>query len=683
METRSVSSGYVPGIDGLRAIAVSAVILYHMDVLSFPKGGFTGVDIFFVISGYVISKSLYNKSSLRFPAYLSEFYKRRILRIIPALIVCLLFTILASTLFIPSSWLSRTISKTGISAFLGYSNFALVWYNDGYFSPRVDYNPFLHTWSLAVEEQFYLLFPLIYYIWLKLRKNKSIAGYASNALLAVLGMASLIYACFATKANPDRAFYLLPARFWELAAGALLFKLHSNNGFLPKSKHFSSFLLSCGIAVIGAGFVLADQNAFPFPWALVPVTGTVLLTSGVVSAGDKPSRFQRFLSASIMTYIGKISYSLYLWHWPVSALLRWTIGFNTLSSALVYLVVMFVLAATSFHCIETPIRTSQYLRSRKNWQIILGGITVVLLAFFAARFIVNAKPKISLSVTKDEYIWYSRRYRADRPKQPITVDPNIAGRQLFAVGDSHTAAYRTMLQIVSGRLGFEVHEYEEGGCAVGGLLKPMSEIKEGSSFYEYALNDVKKLAKPGDILFLASLRMPELTDRVEQEVLAECNSLEAVKCRQLALEETSQLIEEFKALGVHVLIDAPKPILKAPPFRCSDWFNRMNPICAPGLTIERDFLLQLRQPVMDSLRILQQRHQNLYIWDPLLVLCDKEVFSAFDDDGKPIFMDGDHLSAHGNRLLAPSFEEMVLTIWRSHSTDGGQAKGSRAGIVEK
>ena len=156
----TTNNSYIPGIDGLRAIAVLSVALYHFDHTLLP-GGFTGVDVFFVISGYVISKSLAASNSTNCAAFILGFYKRRILRIVPALLFFLIITSIASSLFVPDAWLSASNKRTAISAFFGVSNFYLVRSADGYFSDRIPFNPFVHTWSLAVEEQFYLFFPLI------------------------------------------------------------------------------------------------------------------------------------------------------------------------------------------------------------------------------------------------------------------------------------------------------------------------------------------------------------------------------------------------------------------------------------------------------------------------------------------------------------------------------------------
>ena len=195
----------------------------------------------------------------------------------------------------------------------------------------------------------------------------------------------------------------------------------------------------------------------------------------------------------------------------------------------------------------------------------------------------------------------------------------------------------------------------------------MSQTNACQAFYNRTFTEVKNMAKPNDIIFLASLRMPELSDQFEPfdeaAVLTEINRRMAPENIQNALEDASRLIEEISVPGVYVLIDAPKPVLKSPPYRCSDWFNKMNPICSPELSVKREFLLKLRQPVMDSLRILENRHKNLFVWDPFFVLCEEENCSAYDGD-KPLFFDGDHLSGHGNRILTPSFRNKISDIWR-------------------
>ena len=176
MRIAAARSDYLPYIDGLRAVAVLAVVLYHLNAAWLP-GGFTGVDIFFVISGFVVSASVDRFGRTGAGESLLRFYARRLRRIAPALIVCLLVTCVASGLFIPQAWLSDTSRETGRMAFFGLSNWVLAGTGNDYFSPKVEFNPFTHTWSLGVEEQFYLVFPFLFLAWTRGGRGRS--GFAA------------------------------------------------------------------------------------------------------------------------------------------------------------------------------------------------------------------------------------------------------------------------------------------------------------------------------------------------------------------------------------------------------------------------------------------------------------------------------------------------------------------------
>ncbi len=651
-------------IDGLRAIAVLAVLIFHAQAGSLLRGGFTGVDIFLVISGYVISRSLYHRTTTNFLTYLSEFYKRRIKRILPALLVCLLVTVLLATLFIPSSWLSSTIDDTGLAAFWGVSNFSLVFNNDGYFSPKVEYIPFLHTWSLAVEEQFYLIFPVLFYFWLNAERKNNTGRVLPWLVLLLPSVGSFVWAIYETTVFPERAFYLIPSRFWELAAGAILFQLHTRGIFIPKSKRSTGIYSVTGLILIGAGLLYADRLLFPFPYVILPVSGTLLMLSTAVCRYEDNTVVQRALSSGVLRYIGNISYSLYLWHWPVAVLLRWTVGMESLTSLWVYYTLSFVLAMLSYHLLEKPIKESRVLSAAKNWQIIAGGLAVIMLAFFGAREIIDAKGTLSLSVTKDSYIWRSRKYTRDRVGVVAESGSNIKHKKIFILGDSHTAAYRTMLNITAAKLGVDVYEYEAGGCAVAGLLQANAKIPGLTEFYKNSFEMIKKTAQPGDIVFLASLRMPEIKGEDDDNVVLEKYfSQKEENNRVVARDDADRIISDFEELGLYVLIDAPKPVLRSSPYRCADWFNRSNPAGRLGMSVQRSYLEKLRQPVLESLTILREKHKYLHIWDPFPVLCTGVEFNAFDEGGLPVFFDSDHLSAHGNRLLVASFIKKVLEIW--------------------
>jgi|GEM_PF-732472 len=667
----NLSRDYVPGIDGLRAIAVLAVMLFHMDALPSWRGGFTGVDVFFVISGYVICTSLSSRPERSPRDFILSFYKRRLVRIAPALLAMLLVVTLASVLFIPSSWMSRAIDETGLSAFFGYSNFRLALDDESYFSPRLELNPFLHSWSLGLEEQFYLIFPVVFLFRARRggKDRESRGGRVLGALarhsLAILACASLAIAILQSSASGKLAYYLLPSRFWELALGALLAQAHNVGRLVSKSAGASTILVATGLALALVGFLRADQAAFPFPWALLPTAGAAMTLCGIAGRTGESSPLAKILASPVMSYVGKLSYSLYLWHWPVAALFRWTFGFSSAFSKALYVLVSFVLATASYHLVETPIRRSAFIKRQGSLRVVAASLAIVVVSFLAARFLWSSRNEISLSATRDVYAWHSREFKGDGPASPITEDPGIRGRRLFAVGDSHASAYRTMLAIVSRELGIEVHEYEEGDCAVPSLLKPLDGRTE--AHYRKALCDIERLARPGDVVFLAALRMPTFADNFEaadvDEIARTFLGEAAARDRKLALDEASSIIDSFARTGACVVMEAPLPVLLAPPYRCSDWFNRMNPVGANGLTVSRSFLEELRAPVMESIRALSAGREDFFVWDPFSVLCPREVFSAFDDGGRPIFWDGDHLSGNGNRILAPSFREFLISLW--------------------
>lgn len=652
---------YLPGIDGLRAIAVLAVIIFHIEFLGFLPGGFTGVDMFFVISGYVISRSLSERAKWPLATFLLDFYRRRMLRIVPALLVMLLTCVLLSAMFVPPVWLSNQNEETGFAAFLGLSNLVLAWQSDTYFSPRAEFNPYLHTWSLGVEEQFYLVFPGVFLLWLRYRERSVAARY----LLAALAATSLAVCVAQTRSEPLSAFYLLPGRFWELAAGALLFQLIGQGERAPQRATVAALMLGAGLAMVGAGFVLADARQFPFPWALLTVAGTLLLIAGVVHRPHgSGSPLHRALAWPLLTYIGRLSYSLYLWHWPVAVFLRWTVGLESLAVQLIYAPLVLGLAAASYHWIERPMRRGLPLLRKRPGLTVASVVGVVGVSTGLSIWVANNTERLSLSTVAGSYVWHAYKHY---PHEPIEVveDPALQGRQLFVLGDSHTAAYRTMLNIVSLRLGIKVVEYERGGCAVVSLLA--ADPAACDDWKNDALADIQARAKTGDVVFLASLRMPELAGRDwqgdEEAVFAQALGERTAQQAQGARAAADTVLAPLQAAGLTVLIDAPSPVFKASANRCSDAFNRMNPICAPGLTVERDQELRLRAPQMHLLTILAREYPALKVWDPLPILCPGRVCSAYDEKGAPLFADADHLSGHGNRVLEPSFTQLLINLY--------------------
>lgn len=659
----SILPGYLKEIDGLRAIAVLSVMLYHLQA-SFLPGGFAGVDVFFVISGYVVSKSIAERPFKGVYSYIVEFYSRRIVRILPALIFCVVITAFLAALFIPfSSWLSQAIEKTGRYALLGFSNFILVAHSDGYFSTLTEFNPFTHTWSLAVEEQFYFIFPFVFFAWIYLGRRGDFARTLAVLVLPLLAIASLYVAWWSTSNNPDWAYFMLPARFWELAAGVMLYQLHSRQKCLPTSHIQAGLILLSGLLVVFAGLWFSQPSSFPWPWALLPVIGTVLMIHGVIQERFNTSALHAVLRNPIAVYIGKISYSLYLWHWAIYVIFRWTVGLEGLPNMLVAVTLTFIMGAFSYHFVETPFRTSKRIAVLTAGKKVLYGLLVLAFFYVLTKGIFKAKDELSLSVTQNKSVWGTQIYPITDPSQ-ATYD--FAGRQIFAVGNSHVLSYDPMLHEAEQRHALKVHTHYTA-CAVGSVFQGLDASKGCLVNAVEIVDAIIHQAQPGDLVFFASLRTHRLADQWALHdpaaVLAGSRSDSSMASLELGKQEAIDMIEKLTSAGLKVLIDAPKPVFPTEPYRCSDWFNYSNPWCDVGFEVSAEYLQELRAPVMEVLDELDRNYDAVYIWDPFFDFCPGSVCSPFDDEGLPLFFDGDHMTAQGNRHLYPSFERALYRVW--------------------
>ncbi len=342
---------YRPDIDGLRAVAVLSVVLYHAGV-PFMPGGYVGVDIFFVISGYLITRIIAREIAERRFSLLT-FYERRTRRIFPALFAMLAASVLAASFItLPSEFEDFGNSLAAATLFVSNIYF---WQTADYFAGPAHLKPLLHTWSLAVEEQFYIVLPLLLL---------ALTRWARRHLLAVLIAATVVsftLSIWAVTAKPAAAFYLLPTRFWELMAGALLAL-----GVAPAipSQKAANASAAVGLAMIALAVgTYSSATAFPGAAALLPVIGAVL----VIHAGTttQSTIAARLLSWQPVVFVGLISYSLYLWHWPVLTFARIARGemLSAMDAALL-VALSFVVATLSWRYIETPFRERRFAAAR-------------------------------------------------------------------------------------------------------------------------------------------------------------------------------------------------------------------------------------------------------------------------------------------------------------------------------
>lgn len=658
-------AGYIPAIDGMRAVAVAAVVLFHLWPAALP-GGFTGVDIFFVISGFVVTRSVVGREFASLGQLAAWFYARRLMRIMPALVTMLLAAILAAQLLVPDAWLSNSLAQVGRYAFFGLSNIVLATDTDSYFGPQAAYNPFTHTWSLGVEEQFYLFFPFILYWHQRLH-----SGPKAVRMVALLTGLSLVLCAVMSFLAPKFAFYLIVTRFWELGAGMLLCLTRENwAGWAQRQR----WLAPASVLLIAAGLSVPEGSLFPFPFALLPVLGTAGLIAAICGG-----HATRLLGSAPMVTVGLLSYSLYLWHWPVFVLFRWTAGLHTIELQLLALAIAITLAILSYFLIERPLRTARWIAAKSHGAVVAGASLAVIAAALGGHALFAAHDRITLSVTRDRAAWYADPDRALNPAlthcdlfqsrekiaggrvdiwTPAECTKPPAGFALFVPADSHGPAYVPALRQIAAELGAPVRLYTRSGCPYLKLIETQASRPHCAPFFDALLADIAANAKSGDIVFLPGLRVRRIANQFEGDRDVAGAQRDAVS--EDALAEAQQLIARLSANGVRVILEAPKPIFPSPIFRCADWFNRTNPICQ-GLEVSREDMLKRRRPIVRAMSRLAAEQPMLTVWDPLPALCPGQTCEALPG-GRPLFFDGDHLSGHGNDVLYPELRQIFMSL---------------------
>ena len=346
-----MKNNYRPEIDGLRCIAVISVVLYHAQIIIFNfqpfKGGFIGVDIFFVISGYLITSIILREIIKKGDFSFKNFYERRLRRILPALLFVMLLSIPFSWIYLYPAELVN-FSKSILYS-LGFgSNFYFHFSGLEYGSPEGLLKPFLHTWSLSVEEQYYLLFPLILFIIFKYFKE-----YFFYFLLLIFFI-SLMLADWGSKNYPSSTFYFLHTRVWELICGSLIAYFEIKLGHRNQNKILSQVLPTFGFFLIIYSIIFFSNKTFhPSFYTLIPVIGVAI----ILWYTDKNDFVSKILSHKLLVGVGLISYSLYLWHYPIFSFAK-NLGFffDTYLGKLILIIVSLVLSVFTYYFIEQPAR---------------------------------------------------------------------------------------------------------------------------------------------------------------------------------------------------------------------------------------------------------------------------------------------------------------------------------------
>lgn len=631
---------YRPDIDGLRAVAVFAVILFHIDEQLLP-GGFLGVDVFFVISGYLITLLLIKNHQLAGRLDLPGFYRRRLQRIYPAMLFLLAGVIPVSFLLMaPDDFQSLLMSA--LASLLSAANlFFLFTLDTGYFSPGTDDVPLLHLWSLGIEEQFYLIWPLMLGWILK----KQGMQWKAWLVLLVLALVSVSLAHWTAAERASAAYFLIPTRAWELLAGAMAAFPAARGVSLRGAK--ADALAGTAVVLLLGSFLAVDES-FRIPGlATVPaVLATVVL---VLSAPT--TCVGRILSLRPMVVAGLLSYSAYLWHWPILALLRYLFIEITWQTAIFVFTATFVMAAVSYVLVERPLRLRKLpLRTALARYLVVP--TSVFAAFTLVFFHVNlwqAPYFYDWSVYRSGPQEMQPSYQFDfnclydsrRPPPNFSEDRCVypPGRKpaVLLVGDSNAAHYLGLLRTFSEKYGFAIRNATQSACPpllVGDTSWVNQKFVEGCDRYrkmlaqEFASHDVLVVGAVWDTY--DRLRGEKFRSDVDKTVEFYANSV-----KRVVLLANVPMFDNYSR-------ECEKRRLRVSSINCRD-SNRIGDRTLPvNLFLER----------------LSEKYSNVHYFDPRHMLCGNGFCSPYID-GTPVYFDRNHLSMSGSILLGKEMLEQA------------------------
>lgn len=568
-----------------------AVIINHFNKDLLPSG-YLGVDIFFVISGYVITSSLAGRQSKNFLDFLTGFYERRIKRLVPALVVFVLITSVLISLFNPDPGVALGL---GWRSLFGISNINLYQGSTDYFAESTELNPFTHTWSLGVEEQFYLLFPFL--IWFSGFGQQTAKG-ARNLFLWVgaLTLASLIGFIYLYKVNQPAAYFLMPPRFWEMAAGCLIFIGFQKRARIEQAlEQVPPLLVVAGM--VGVMFLPVSAG--------VPATiGVVVLSAVLIACLKKGTTAYQFFTLEKVVFVGLISYSLYLWHWTVLSISRWTIGIHWWSVP-IQAGLMLLMALGSYYIIEKPIRGEILLLPRQK-NILLGAIMMVFSS--ATVMLINkSSAKMLLGTTRDEKLIYSENTNWDQkrcqnfriydfmPSVSILEQCWVGGargtgkikndrvKRVFAYGDSYNEQLVPIYdQITKDNPNIAFHAYFASGCTASEHLTFTAEKIRGHCarvFIEY-LDWFNINSQKGDTLIIAiSPDYFYFTPKPKYNFLIGKQQISVDAAIKQYISELQKIAKALKARGIGLVVTSGIPVLKYNPDLCSQWYAAINNEC--------------------------------------------------------------------------------------------------------
>ncbi|TGK33202.1 acyltransferase [Leptospira gomenensis] len=675
---------YRKEIDGLRAIAVLAVILNHFDKKILP-GGFLGVDIFYVLSGFVITASLSEKKYISFREYTVGFWTRRIKRLAPALFLCVSITLLLTFLFSsPQIAASFLTLHTGIFSLFGLSNLFLYGKAADYFSTIAELNAFTHTWSLGVEEQFYLVFPFLTWIsgFVTKRKN-GVRNFL--ILLSILSSISVIYYIKLSFTNPVKAFYLMPTRFWELALGSISFLLSQK---VSTEKKRNGLFLDRIVSVCFASILILlclPQSGVYSEFSPLPV---VLSTSVLLFAVEKQFLTARFLSLKPFVYMGTISYSLYLWHWSVLSVSRWTIGVN-LWTAPFQLTFIFLFAIVSHKFLERPLRYSDWPELSIGPYFKIGPIgyffmTAALISsvtlfvvipryttgkLYLGKWALLEKKGVETLQDDDSHDGFEWKAKSCILSSNDEVGKKIlpqncsfgnfkeAKRRFLVIGNSFSAAEIEMFKILESSGEGAVMITSSWGAAPVPNVDYKGHWDEANRYYwnEVIPELIGKL-RPEDVVLMINDGAPYSPETFTKSSAKNLNVLE---------NGLESFIRSAAQKGLFVVYQSANPMLRES--NCTpdlatpqSWHVFGEPPCN---YYSRQTSLRRRKEYHDLLLRLRDKHDNFFVLDLFDVFCPSELCRFYDDNGVFLYRDEfSHPSVEAGRLSQPELLKTIRSI---------------------
>lgn len=635
-----------------------AVVGYH----AFPDldpGGFIGVDIFFVISGFLISSIILGRLGSGGFSFL-DFYARRARRIFPALIAVLAVCFVAGwLLLLPREFRELGTHIAAAAAFV--SNF-LLWHETGYFDSAAEAKPLLHLWSLGIEEQFYLLWPLLLALAWRIRKVLPL-------LTGTLALASFAYCYYATFESPTAAFYSPAARWWELMAGGLLAQLVMHRGTLGGGSATVASLAGGALLVVPL-LLLNSSQPFPGTWALAPTTATVLL----LFAGPEALLNRLVLSNRLMVSVGLISYPLYLWHWPILSFAR--INNSAPLSAgttVAILAVSVLLAWLTYRLVERPIRFGP--RLRRLAPALFALLIVAGLAGISARLANGFAFRPVLSQVRAPFV-IDDPAQNHLPCSDTASMPGILARACYSHvnpgaphivvlwGDSHALFWAPDFEAMARKDGFELYVLKLEGCPpIAGIRRSDIEYSQavcGTLEPSRAVFDAILALRP-EVAVLASRWSNFSHGWIRNGRLMQGNSFLTTSPDGVATRETSRAalseripgtIDALKAHDVSVVVIRNPPVLK---FEVT---NLRKSIADLEVTpAENDALSRYTDDIF-------ARIKDIDLFDPAKTLCSEVCRAVID--GRELYTDDNHLGLFGAQLFQKQLDTLIEHLLAEH-----------------